>query len=159
MSVCVAGSRIQPFAVGADVGAVLGEEAEAAAGEPAVEEDLVFLVGLVTNLGVLGQIRQNPAIADGGFDLGVESLFGQGLADGLGETVEAVAGGGGDGDGFVVVGFEDVEVGSVGDAVGLVEDEERGVVGEAELVEDALDGVDLSFGFGVGRIHHMKKQV
>ena len=83
------------------------------------------------DLGVLGQVGQDAAVADAGLDLGVERPLVQGLADGLLQAVEPLAPGGADGDRVAVVGPEDVEERAVGDAVGLVQDEDRRVVGQA----------------------------
>ena len=43
------------------------------------------------DLGVLGQVGQDAAVADAGLDLGVEGALVQRLADGLLQAVEAVA--------------------------------------------------------------------
>ena len=43
------------------------------------------------DLGVLGQVGQDPAVADAGLDLGVERPLVQGLADGLLQPVEPLA--------------------------------------------------------------------
>ena len=64
-----------------------------------------------------------------------------------------------DGDRLGVMGLEHVEIRAVGDLVRLVQHEERGVVLEAELGEDALDGLDLALGLGAGGVDDVQEQV
>ena len=52
-----------------------------------------------------------------------------------------------------------VEERAVGDAVGLVQDEDRRMVGQLELVEDLLDGADLLLGLRARRVDHVQEQV
>src|SRR4051794_5760488 len=103
------------MAVGADMGAVLIEEVEAAAGEPALEQDAIRVVGAVVNLRVLREVGQDAAILNAGLDLSVERPIVQGLADGLLEAVEPLAPGGADGDRVVVMRPQDVEERAIGD--------------------------------------------
>ena len=84
-------SRVHPLPVVPHLHAVLLEEIEAAAGEAALEQDAVVVVGPVLDLGVLGQVGQDAAVGHAGLDLGVERPVEQGLAHGLLELVEAVA--------------------------------------------------------------------
>ena len=74
-------------------------------------------------------------------------------------SVEPLALRGADGDAVAVVGPEDVEERAVGDAVGLVQDEDRRVVGQPELFEDRLDGRDLHLGLGAGGVDDVQEQV
>ena len=110
---------------------MLVEEVEAAAGEAALEQDRVLVVGPALDVGVLGQVGQDPAVADAGLDLGVQGPLVEDLADGLLEPVEPLAVGGADADRLVVVGLEDVEERAVGDPVDLVQDQDRRLIGQA----------------------------
>ena len=83
--------RVQPLPVGADVDAVLEQEVQAAAGQVTLEPDAVVGIGAVVDLGVLGQVGQDPAILDARLDLGLEGPVAQGLADGRLEPVEPLA--------------------------------------------------------------------
>ena len=122
------------LAVQTNAGPVLVEEIEAAAGQAALEEDAVVVVDSVVDLGVLGEVGQDAAVADAGLDLGVERARAgprgrpapAGRARRRWAALMAHR--------LVVVGPQDVEERAVGDLVGLVQDEERRVVRQAELV-------------------------
>ncbi len=93
---------------------------------------MVVLTHAAFNTGQINHGWIGAALAR--LDFGVHRPLVQGLADGLFEAVEAVAARGADGHGVVVVGLEDVEERAVGDLVDLIEDQERRVVGQAELI-------------------------
>ena len=58
-----------------------------------------------------------------------------------------------------MVGPEHVEERAVGHAVGLVQHQDRGMVGQTELLEHALDRLDLLLGLGARRVDHVQQQV
>ena len=58
-----------------------------------------------------------------------------------------------------MVGPEHVEERAVGDAVGLVQHEERRLVGQPELLEHLLDGLDLLLGLGARGVDDVQQQV
>src|SRR5271157_6577521 len=86
-------SSIHSLPIGPDLDAVFLEKIEAAAGNPALQEDavVVVIVDTVLNLSVLGQVGQDAPVRHARFDFGVEGAFEQGLADGLFQVFKALA--------------------------------------------------------------------
>ena len=120
---------------------------------------MVVVIDAVLDLGVLGQVGQNAAVGHARLHFGVEGPIEQGLADGLFEAVEALSPGGADGHGIAVMGPQDIEERTIGHAVGLVQDQQRGMVFEPELGEDFDDGLHLAFGLGARGVHDVEQQV
>lgn len=146
--------------VGVESDAVLAEESEASSGDAASDGDaVVAVVFLVENGGVAFEVGENLAVGESDVEEGFDGGFIELGADGAFELVESVAAGGADGDGVGVSGEEDVEEGSVADAIDLVEDEDDGLLGEFEFGEHGLDGGDLLLGLGAGCVDDVEEDV
>ena len=109
----------------------LEQEFQAAAGQMALEPDAVVVVGAVVDLGVLGQVGQDAAVLDARLDLGLEARSLRASRTAASSRSSPSPAGRADGDRFGVMGLEHVEIRAVGDLVGLVEHQERGVVSPA----------------------------
>ena len=114
------------------------EKIEAAAGNPAVQQDavVVVIIDAVLNLSVLGQVGQDASVGYARLDLGVDGTFEQGLADGLLQVFNALTPRRADGHRIAMVGLEHIQERAVGNPVGLVQHQQRGMVFQSELARE-----------------------
>jgi hypothetical protein len=56
------------------------------------------------------------------------------------------------------MGLQDVEERAIGDAVGLVQDQDRGMIREPELFQDGLHRLDLRLGLGARGVDDVEQR-
>ena len=122
---------------------VLAQVIETTTGESAVQENLLVLISAPVDAGMLGEVCQDAAVLDPRDHLGVEGMLIEHLTHGDLEPFETLAKGSTDGDRAGVLSHQDIKVRAIDDLVDLVQNQDRGIIGKSEFLQNRVDGLDL----------------
>jgi hypothetical protein len=108
-----------------------------------LQVNLFVLISAPVDPGVLGEVGQYAAVLDPRNNLGVEGMLIEHLPHGDLEPFETLAKGSTDGDRAGVLSHQDIKERAIDDLVDLVQNQDRGMIGKSEFLQDRVDGLDL----------------
>ena len=114
---------------------------------------------LAIDLGVGVQEGENAAVAGVGDDLGLGELGGERRHHGFLDRVDPRAREAADGDRARVLRLENLRDRGIGDAIDLVEDEDRRLLATLQFLQDGVDGADVLLGLGVRGVDDVEQEL